>query len=460
METGVVPTMLKIAEVIPIYKSKNKHGVANYRPISLLPIISKVMEKVIYRRLYDYLNLQSIFYQNQYGFREKHSTIHALTKFVCDTIHGFDERKQTLGVFLDLSKAFDTIDYEILFNKLHHYGIRGVALDWFRSYFQDRKLFVHYKGVSSDKLNLSCGVPQGSVLGPLLFIVYTNDLPNSILTAKSILFADDTTLYTSSNNMTELFNSVQRDLDSLSDWFKANKLSLNATKTNYVLFNKNNIGTVNYDLRINNVSIKRINVVKFLGILIDDKLEWKDQTQACKNKITSAIYAIKKTKHILSQHLLRTIYYSLVYPHLTYGVSLWGSAQISYIQPIEIQQKKTIRAITHSNYNAHTDPLFKTLSILKLKDVYTLEIGKFMYKHANSALPQPLMNMFILNQQIHSHNTRHQNDPHCTSRRTKQAANSVIHKGPEVWNTFPNKLKTIRSVSWFIKMLKKHLLNI
>ena len=226
---------MKITKVIPIYKAKEKDNFSNYRPISLLlTSMSKITETMIHKRLAFFLETNKILYENQFGFRKKHTTIDAITKFITDTTQSLDEKESTLAVFLDLSKAFDTIDHNILLNKLEFYGIRGKALDWCKNYLTDRKQYVHYRNKNSSSERIECGVPQGSVLGPLLFIIYTNDLPDSLNGAKSILFADDTTIYISFNNISNLYRDMNIELDNITDWFRANKLSLNVTKTNYM----------------------------------------------------------------------------------------------------------------------------------------------------------------------------------------------------------------------------------
>ena len=201
IETGWVPTELKIAKVVPIYKAKDKKLFSNYRPVSILPTISKIFEKIMHKRLYHFLMANDIFYKSQYGFRPNHSTINAVTELCSNIINGFENRKCTLAVFLDLSKAFDTIDHNTLLIKLNHYGVRGVALEWFRNYLCDRQQYVEIKNKRSNYDNMLCGVPQGSVLGPLLFIIYSNDLPYSLQKTRSILFADDTTIFHSSDNI-------------------------------------------------------------------------------------------------------------------------------------------------------------------------------------------------------------------------------------------------------------------
>ena len=236
IESGIVPDNLKIAKIVPIFKAKETHLVKNYRPISLLPVISKILERVVHQNLFSFLNTNKILFPNQYGFRKNHSTTNAVMELVTNIIKAKDTTKSTLSVFLDLSKAFDTLNHAILLRKLEFYGIRGIALKWFCNYLTNRKQFVIYNNESSNTEVISCGVPQGSVLGPLLFLVYINDISNCLHYSKIILFADDATIYISSNNIDSLFYNLNADLADLADWFKANKLALNVNKSNYLLF--------------------------------------------------------------------------------------------------------------------------------------------------------------------------------------------------------------------------------
>jgi len=342
LETGTVPKSLKLAKIIPIYKSKDKSLMSNYRPISLLPSISKILEKIVHHRVYKFCTNQGILYNSQYGFRPNHSTINAVTHFMADIITAIENNQCTVAVLLDLSNAFDTIDHNILLRKLEYYGIRGVALEWFRSYLSDRTQYVSYKDVNSDYANLTCGVPQGSVLGPLLFIIYTNDLPKCLLHSNCILFADDTTVYKSSSNIRELINSIENDLASLHDWFCANKLSLNVSKTNFILFspksNDKNVGITKINLGIQ--SIQRVNSAKFLGIYIDDELQWDEHINHIYRKLASGCYAVNATKNILTVSNLKQLYYSLVHPHLSYGIILWGLAFKYKLHKLAISQNK------------------------------------------------------------------------------------------------------------------------
>jgi hypothetical protein len=234
-----------------------------------------------------------------------------------DVINSWESKQSTLATFLDLSKAFDTIDHKILIDKLHFYGVRGVALSWFQSYLNERKHYIQYKSHSSSTSSVVCGVPQGSVLGPLHFIIYTNDLPNCLKYSKCILFADDTTVYLSSFNLPKLYDSLNYDLNNLTDWFRANKLSLNIGKTMYLLFRKkyDNTNTNDYNLNIGSERIKRVQHTKFLGLIIDEQLQWTAHIKHVKSKLSSSLYAIRNAKHILSTSQLKTLYYSMVHPY-------------------------------------------------------------------------------------------------------------------------------------------------
>ena len=388
-----------------------------------------------------------------------HSTVDAITDFTADVIKSRDMNDTSLAVFIDLSKAFDTIDHGILLHKLNHYGIRGVALEWFKSYLSDRHQYVMYKDTESGCRSVKCGVPQGSVLGPLLFIIYTNDLPKCLQHANCILFADDTTIYCSSHDMTQLHRSIEIDLAYLSDWFYANKLSLNVAKSNFVLFSRSNSNREIVSLKLGNQVIERTKNAKFLGIYIDDKLDWSIHINHIKSKLSSGAYALNSVKHSLSTHNLNTLYYSMIHPYLLYGITLWGSAYQYHLNKLETIQKKAIRNISRAAYNEPSTPLFKKLNILKINDIYHMSIGKLMFSYLHKLLPPRLLKLFKTNTEIHTHDTRNRDYPHITSRRTNTASRSFLHESPKFWSTLPAKLKALKTVTSFNHNMKMQIIQ-
>jgi hypothetical protein len=409
--------------------------------------------------VYNFINHQNIFYPSQYGFRPKHSTIDAITEFAFNVLSSRDNNRHTVSVFLDLSKAFDTINHNTLLNKLQHYGIRGVALDWFGSYLYKRRQFVSFQNTNSSELEITCGVPQGSVLGPLLFIIYMNDLPNALQYSKSILFADDTTIFYSSENATLMFNRINNDLQLLADWFKANKLSLNIGKTNYMIFKGNNHVIDQFTLTINDNIINKVDKIKFLGIMIDKDLNWHEHIKYCIHKMSSGHYAINMTKNILAKEHLKILYYSLINSYLNYGLLLWGAANKNQIKKIEIKQNKIIRTLHGCKYNTSSTPIYKKLHVLQLNSLYKCQLGKLMYQYFKGELPRPVQNIFTTNIDIHSYNTRNKYHPHIISRNTQSIGKTFIHKAPQNWYSIPESIKTVRTSRSFIAKYKKHLIT-
>ena len=278
MYSGTVPHELKIANVIPIFKKGDVLIPCNYRPISLLSVFHKLLEKIIYKKIISFLEKYKILYNYKFGFRSNHSTTLALIEVLDEIYKNLDQQNYVIGTFFDLSKAFDTVNHEILLQKLSYYGIRGIALSWIKSYLDNRQQYVSIDKTNSATKVVNYGVPQGSVLGPLLFLLYVNDISNCIPNCNLRLFADDTNMFTYGRNLNTLVEETNICLDKLNTWFLANKLTLNVDKTCYIVFApfKNIVSSDhNFQLSINNVILQQLRSCKYLGVMFDDGLSWK-----------------------------------------------------------------------------------------------------------------------------------------------------------------------------------------
>ena len=442
MQTGIFPTSMKIAKVVPIFKNGNNQHFDNYRPISVLPAFSKLLEKIIATKLCKFLESHQILYKHQYGFRQKHSTIHPvihLLKHISEA-NDLPTKDFTISLFLDLSKAFDTVNHEILIKKLDLYGIRGVCRDWFESYLQNRSQYVEVNGIKSDLKHIQMGVPQGSILGPILFIIYINDIYKS--TSMNILsYADDTTVYISGNNIQSLVDTINKELAKIHTWLCTNCLTLNTSKTNLMIFSPTNkeYSLANHPIVIKDQiikecgSLKEDKSVKFLGIHLDQNLTWSHHIQHISSKISKNLYIMNRVKHFLPHHSLKSLYYTMIDPYMTNGISVWGNS-IS-INKINTLQKRAMRIINKKRYNSHTEPLFKSENILNLTDLYEYHVLLFMYDLKHGKLPMSF-NDFVVTNRIYRDRTTRQNDLfHLNCPRTNFSKRLPNHSFPRIWNS-------------------------
>ena len=453
LASGVFPEQMKIAKVVPLFKAGDKGSFNNYRPVSLLPQFSKILEKIFLNRLDSFLEDSKILSECQFGFRSKCNTTHAILQLIENITDSLDNKKSTIGIFIDLKKAFDTVNHGILTQKLNKYGIRGMSNIWIKSYLNERKQYVCMNNIHSQMLDITCGVPQGSLLGPKLFILYINDMCNISKLFNYILFADDTNLYCSGENLEELNIQINESLAELKIWFSANKLSLNIQKTNYMLFSNT---TINADIRllIGDNLIERVHSTKFLGVIIQDNLSWKGHINHICSKMMRVIGVMNRVKFIIPSNTLRMLYNTLLLPHITYACEVWGSTYPSILNKIVLIQKKALRIIYGLRYLDHCEHLFNR-KVMKLQKLVQLKISTFMYKIKNQHLPLAIQKLFPVNNQ--PINSRQQSDFHLPYGRTHKKLHCLSYSGIRLWNTLPLGIRNSPKIVTFKRLLIDHM---
>ena len=477
---GIVPQQLKVAKVIPIFKTGSQTSMDNYRPISLLCVFSKILEKIMFNRLSTFLENNNILCPEQFGFRKLHSTIHPLTLFINQISECLNKKEHAIAIFCDLKKAFDTVDFEILLKKLHNIGVRGTELLWFQDYLCNRKQFVSINGVNSHLRKILFGVPQGSILGPLLFLIYINDLSKCTTLYKS-LFADDTKLVASGPELVPLINYVNTEFQKIIYFFRSHKLSIHPAKTKFILFsnsnppkqikieifiNNNNFNSDNPNLKfpIEQVSVSSdVPAIKFLGVYIDPQLNFKFHISQLNSKISKALYFLRNSKNLLTTKGQTAIYYALIHCHLVYANIIWSSTKESFYKSVFLKQKSAIRIISSASYNAHTEPLFKQLNVLPLPKLCLFFKLQFFQQFKQGFLPEALKNMWIPNRARYPdnlHHLRNENEIHNLTSRLSHFENFPLYCIPTLWSSFNNEnVKIQRNKIEFNQLLKKHLLE-
>ena len=406
LSSGRHPDILKIAKTVPIYKKGSRIVISNYRPISLLSNLNKILEKLVHSRLSNFLECHQCIYPSQFGFRKKHSTDHALIEITESIRQALDNKKIACGIFIDLQKAFDTVNHEILIDKLEHYCIRGIENDWFASYLNNRLQFVSVLGIESHAKPINHGVPQGSVLGPLLFIIYINDLHLAIHNSKVHHFADDTNLLNIGTSPKKMEKLINADLNNVYKWLLANKISLNCDKTEVMIFHKPGNKAPELKLRLNGHRIFPTKKLKYLGIYLDETLTFSYNSEILAKTLKRAIGILSKARHYLEKNDLKMLYYAIFSSHLSYGCQIWGQNQNIYNNKILTLQNKALRIISFSHFRADCDPIYYRFNILKLKDQIKLRNCLFIYDTLTKTTPLPFQNYFKLTKDVHSVETK------------------------------------------------------
>lgn len=446
---GTFPNHLKIARITPVFKKGSKTDMNNYRPISSLHYISKIFERAMANKLTSFLDKFSILTPSQFGFRPGLCTTDALLRIIKSIHEALNDKKSIISIQLDLKKAFDVVDHGILLQKLSHYGVRGLPLQWFNSYLSDRHQFVAISHSISSSKPIKYGVPQGSILGPLLFLIFINDLPLVSSKFSSTLFADDSTFTMSSDNYMNDIGVINNELSEIYDWTISNRLTINVPKTELLCFSNLSIDISDQQIMLNDQFLKFSDVCTFLGIQIDNKLTFSYHINSVLSKLAKNTGILVRIKDCLTLDAKLNFYYAFLFPYLVYGVVVWGSTFDCYLQPIFIQQKRIVRMIAGVPPLEHTDPLFRRLKLLKSFDIYQFFMCVFMH---------PLYHRGQYSV-THNFNTRYSSLAQPLFQRLTMTQHSFDYCGPHIFNQLPESLKNIRKLSLFKTALKTYYLD-
>ena len=455
LRDGIFPSAMKIAKINPLFKGGSNEICDNYRPISLLPVMSKIIEKIVYKRTVFHLNENNLIYCKQFGFRKNHGTSDAINLLLAEILEKWDKGFSVIGVFIDLRKAFDTVSHQLILSKLSKLGICGDLLSWFQSYLSGRTQFTQLGPVKSLSSDITVGVPQGSLLGVLLFQLIIDDLRRSIRYGSVILYADDTTILAFGNNIRLLQKKLQSDLNSLSVWLRSNNLALNVAKTKAILFRKHPHAD-DLNLTMNGQCIEFVDRFKFLGFTIDSKLTCEYHFSNVHGKLLRGIYLLSKLKDLISSDLLKQLYYAHFHSHLVYAISTWGSMLPKRdIDTLFKLQKRSVRLICKKSYRSHTDPLYKSLGILKIHDEIELSQVKIVYKVVNDMSPVSIKALYKMGKGANTRNSNLIIPKNLCSELNK----SYLVRSISSWNKLPLNVKTAPSLMSFCKRLKNSYLT-
>ena len=486
ISSGTFPEGMKLSRCIPIFKNGSPSDLDNYRGVVMIDSFSKCFEKIQSDRLLDFLEGENFFINTQFGFRRKTSTVHAVAAILNTISARLNEDKLVLALLVDIKKCFDCLDRTILLKKLENAGVRGVALQWFRSYFNNRKQSVFVNGKSSSTLQeIAFGVLQGSILGVLLFLIFINDIPSACATLISFLFADDNTGLLAHKNLHELLLLANIEINDLLQWYNSNHLVIHPKKTKCLIFkpprtnlnletddsgltvlplylNLNNFGE-NDPLKIISITYvpnQEESSARLLGILIDDKLSFKDHFKALHGKIVKAIYTLRQMKNLLDLKHLKLLYNSYLKSHLDYGSALFTTPTKSTIKPIILLQKKAIRLVCGVGYRDNTGPLFLKEKLLTYDKILIFNRCRFMFDFKHNLLPSFFLNTWKRNDDVHRYEVRNSTDYFISNVSKPYLKNHPLFIFPVTWNSLPTNLKECLSRKVFSNQLHSYLLEL
>jgi len=456
VNSGIFPDTLKIARVVPVFKAGDKHSVNNYRPISVLSIISKIFEKLMHNRLMTFVTNNDVLSKNQFGFRTNSCTSDAVLEFLDHAFTSLSNNRALMSVFLDFSKAFDTVNHNVLIKKLAHIGIRGVASRWFSSYLSDRRQYVRVGDSSSTVSEITVGVPQGSVLGPVLFLIYINDMSNCTTSLRFVHFADDTTAFHSLDNVEQLTEEVNGGLDALRTWLYCNRLSLNIGKTVYMLFTDMRIQMLPV-VKIAGNPIQHVTESKFLGITVDSRLSFTPHANYVCRQISKSVGMLNRLSGMLPPRTKASIYYAIVYSRVSYGIVAWGSCGMNSTRKLTSMVRKAQRVVTYSG----SGRMDGSIKMLTFNSIYKYFTAVKLYRTLRMGYHPHFSDLYCSLLPVHDYGTRFNNDLNLnTPLYSKTKCNrSFLYRSVNAWNSLPDDVKISCSLTLFKSKLKRWLIS-
>ena len=452
--SGQFPEELKIGKISPIYKSGPRDCMSNYRPITVISTFSKIVETVIKNRMLSFISKYIGMDQYQYGFIKNSSTLGATSDLVSRIANDMDNKKIVVAVFIDLKKAFDVVSPEILLNKLKNLGFRGQMYDLIKTYLKDRKQYVKLNLLTSETEICEYGVPQGSVLGPLLYSLYVLSLKCSGLQGRYYTFADDTVLLYSGEGVGDLERNVNDDLHLYTSWLDYNKLKVNIDKTKYMVFKQKNKHIQELNIRIKDTSISRVNKIKYLGLIIDENLNWQEHINMITSKTASMVAAVYRCRDYLSYRAKMNVYNAFFLSNFRYLLPVWGTCGQVRFNSMQLLQNKILKVLFKYDYLYHTDDLYRELAVFRLDVLLKIEQSKLMYRIINNT--QKCTTKISFNRDIHMYNTRVKNNIHQNCVSSGVGLNSPIARAISVYNGLPDSIKQIKRYPKFVNVVRNH----